>query len=192
MLAALKKEKLRNPPGTRFVYSDIGFIVLGEIVHRVSDLELFQFFSDTVAKRVGLSDSHFTPKTVAVGNDPILKHIEKGPYQRYAPTENIRGQNSYLGATFDGSEDLGKQILRAIVHDPTAFRMSGFAGHAGLFSTADDLARYAQMLLNGGVARLRCRSPRVSKGVVHKLAETPYLTGGPRQQEFSPHRPSPG
>ncbi|MBX3268197.1 MAG: DUF1343 domain-containing protein [Acidobacteria bacterium] len=164
MLAALKKEKLRNPPGTRFVYSDIGFIVLGEIVHRVSDLELFQFFSDTVAKRVGLSDSHFTPKTVAVGNDPILKHIEKGPYQRYAPTENIRGQNSYLGATFDGSEDLGKQILRAIVHDPTAFRMSGFAGHAGLFSTADDLARYAQMLLNGGVAPPPVQKPARQQG----------------------------
>jgi len=152
MLAALKKEKLRNPPGTRFVYSDIGFIVLGEIVHRISSSELYQFFSVIVARRISLSDSHFTPKTVAVGNDPILNHIEKGPYQRYAPTENIRGQNSYLGATYDGSEDLGKQILRAIVHDPTAFRMSGFAGHAGLFSTADDLARYAQMILNGGVA----------------------------------------
>src|SRR5690606_31872311 len=102
MLAALKKEELRNPPGTRFVYSDIGFIVLGEIIHRVSSSELFQFFSDTVATRTGLSDSHFTPKTVAVGTDPILKHIEKGPYQRYAPTENIRGQSSYLGATFEG------------------------------------------------------------------------------------------
>jgi len=151
MLAALKKEKLRAAPGTKFVYSDIGFIVLGEIVHRVSSRELFRFFSTNVAAVTGLSDSHFTPKTVAVGNDPILKHIEKRPYHRYAPTENIRGQNSYLGANFAGSEDLGNEILRAIVHDPTSFRMSGFAGHAGLFSTADDLARYCQMLLNGGV-----------------------------------------
>lgn len=164
MLAALKKEKLRAAPGTKFVYSDIGFIVLGEIVHRVSDVKLFQFFSDTVAKRVSLSDSHFTPKTVAVGNDPILKHIEKGPYQRYAPTENIRGQNSYLGARFEGSEDLGNEILRAIVHDPTAFRMSGFAGHAGLFSTAEDLARYAQMLLNGGVAPAPVQKPARQRG----------------------------
>ena len=70
--------------------------------------------------------------------------------KRTAPTENIKGQNSYLGSKFEGDEKTGNEILRGQVHDPTAFRMGGVAGHAGLFSTADDLARFCQMLLNGG------------------------------------------
>ncbi|MEP6946097.1 MAG: exo-beta-N-acetylmuramidase NamZ domain-containing protein, partial [Acidobacteriota bacterium] len=70
---------------------------------------------------------------------------------RIAPTENVRGQNSYLGATFEGDEKTGQQLLRGQVHDPTAYRMGGVAGHAGLFSTADDLSRFCQMLLNGGI-----------------------------------------
>ena len=173
MLAALKKEKLRNPPGTKFVYSDIGFIVLGEIVQRVSSKDIVQFFSTAVAVRLGLTDSHFTPKTVAIGNDPILKHIEKGPYLRYAPTENVRGQNSYLGSTYDGSQEVGNDILRAIVHDPTSFRMGGVAGHAGLFSTADDLARFCQMLLNGGVVPEPLGgNPSGSEGALRRASST--------------------
>lgn len=67
-----------------------------------------------------------------------------------APTENIKGQQNYLGSKFEGSDTEGNQILRGLVHDPTAYRMGGVAGHAGLFSTGDDLARYCQMILNGG------------------------------------------
>ena len=74
-----------------------------------------------------------------------------GRIPRIAPTENIKGQQNYLGSKFEGDEKTGNQILRGQVHDPTAFRMGGVAGHAGLFSTADDLARYCQMLLNGGI-----------------------------------------
>src|SRR5690606_32358896 len=70
--------------------------------------------------------------------------------RRIAPTENVKGQNSYLGSKFEGGDAAGNEILRGQVHDPTAFRMGGVAGHAGLFSTADDLARFCQMLLNGG------------------------------------------
>jgi CubicO group peptidase (beta-lactamase class C family) len=55
-----------------------------------------------------------------------------------------------LEATLKATEVLGDQILRGFVHDPTSYRMGGVAGHAGLFSTADDLARYCQMILNGG------------------------------------------
>ena len=68
------------------------------------------------------------------------------------------GQNSYLGARFEGDGKDGDEILLSRVHDPTSFRMGGVAGHAGLFSTADDLARYCQMLLNGGVAPVRTGS----------------------------------
>lgn len=141
MLAALKKEKLRNPPGTRFVYSDIGFIVLGEIVHRISGQNLADFTKEQDFLPSGMRVTMFRPVFASNLPSPL----------RTAPTENIRGQNSYLGASFEGDDATGGQILRGLVHDPTAFRMSGVAGHAGLFSTADDLARFCQMLLNGGV-----------------------------------------
>lgn len=143
MLAALKKEKLRNPAGTRFVYSDIGFIVLGEIVERVTGQNLGNFEFDNLSKILKLPHTNFVTR---FNLQVLASYVEK-----IAPTENIRGQNSYLGSTFEGDEKTGNQILRGQVHDPTAYRMGGVAGHAGLFSTGDDLARYCQMLLNGGI-----------------------------------------
>jgi len=154
MLAALKKEKLRNPPGTRFVYSDIGFIVLGEIVERIDKKRNVGYFAAMeVFVRSGMEASGYSelsrgrPDFTAFDGDMNPYAIAMG----VAPTENVRGQNSYLGATFEGVESVGEEILRGKVHDPTAFRMFGIAGHAGLFAPASDLARYAQMLLNGGV-----------------------------------------
>jgi uncharacterized protein YbbC (DUF1343 family)/CubicO group peptidase (beta-lactamase class C family) len=152
MLAALKKERLRNPPGTRFVYSDIGFIVLGEIVERLGGPPgLFNFSRHNLWKELGMDNSSFFPR-LQPGNPGrlYLNSVEKFPSD-FAPTENVRGQNSYLGSKFEGDEIVGQKILRSEVHDPTSYRMGGVAGHAGLFSTADDLARYCQMLLNGGV-----------------------------------------
>lgn len=168
MLEALKKEKLRNPPGMKFVYSDIGFIVLGEIIERVSGNELGVFTYDQFIKNLGLSDTVFTTPMVNLWNEneKTLKsgqsltavtlvwqyrRFNENSLARVAPTENIKGQNSYLGSKFEGDDKTGNQILRGQVHDPTAFRMNGVAGHAGLFTTADDLARYCQMILNGGV-----------------------------------------
>lgn len=166
MLQALKKEKLRNPAGTRFVYSDIGFIVLGEIVQIVNSRSVDQFAKTEFFEQLGMTDSRFNsfekdydPARASVNcfypaNDKDLKKfkLEKQPiYCRTAPTENIKGQNSYLGSKFEGDEKTGNRILNGQVHDPTAFRMGGVAGHAGLFSTADDLARYCQMILNGGI-----------------------------------------
>jgi uncharacterized protein YbbC (DUF1343 family)/CubicO group peptidase (beta-lactamase class C family) len=150
MLQALYKEKLRNPPGTRFVYSDIGFIVLGEIVERVSGVQ-YARYATTNLKTIGLGDSLF----VRIFPDRESVTFIGGPspptFKTFAPTENVRGQISYLGSAFQGSQLEGDAILSGRVHDPTAFRMGGIAGHAGLFSTADDLARFCQMLLNGGI-----------------------------------------
>jgi uncharacterized protein YbbC (DUF1343 family)/CubicO group peptidase (beta-lactamase class C family) len=157
MLEALKKEKLRNPPGTRFVYSDIGFIVLGEIVERVSKSFLFEFAEKNNFSQVRMEKSRFfssgqdnsgtTVSQITIDSLPVFQKL----LPIIAPTENIKGQNNYLGAKFEGDEKTGNQMLRGQVHDPTAYRMGGVAGHAGLFSTADDLARYCQMLLNGGI-----------------------------------------
>lgn len=169
MVAALRTEKLRNVPGTRFVYSDINFEILGEIVLKVSDKRL-EDFVDAWFPVAGMTDSRFINFAPAnsVGSAESFPADDLGTSYRarIAPTENIRGQYSYLGSKFEGDEKTGNEILRGRVHDPTAFRMGGVAGHAGLFSTADDLARYCQMLLNGGVAPAPMPKPARSKGEI--------------------------
>jgi len=137
---AIKKllgEPLRNPPGAKFVYSDINYIALGEVVHRVSGLTLDEFARRNIFLPLGMRDTGFRPRA--------------GLRRRIAPTEKRRGQLSYLGDKPRGTEPDADKWLRGEVHDPTSYRMGGVAGHAGLFSTADDLAIYCQMILNGGV-----------------------------------------
>ncbi|MDT7808344.1 MAG: hypothetical protein QOJ70_2157 [Acidobacteriota bacterium] len=135
MLKRLYKEPLRNAPGTRFVYSDINFIALGEIVRRASGQTLDEFSRKNIYEPLGMRDTGFRPRAELM--------------PRIAPTENVRGVKSYLGGVgATGSE--GERMLRGEVHDPTANRMGGVAGHAGLFSTADDLAIFCQMIMNGG------------------------------------------
>ncbi len=116
----LAAEPVTKPPGTFFRYSDINFISLGEIVSRVSGQPLERFVAEQIFEPLKMADTGYLPK-------PELK-------PRIAPTEQ--------------TGDLG--ILRGIVHDPTARRMGGVAGHAGLFTTVADVSRFARMLLNGG------------------------------------------
>jgi uncharacterized protein YbbC (DUF1343 family)/CubicO group peptidase (beta-lactamase class C family) len=142
----LIREPLRNPAGARFVYSDINYIALGEVVHRVSGLTLDQFARRNIFVPLGMRDTGFRPGA--------------NLRARIAPTEKRRGQLSYLGDKPQESEVDADKWLRGEVHDPTSYRMGGVAGHAGLFSTADDLAIYCQMILNGGQYRgVRILSP---------------------------------
>ena len=114
------QEKVTNAPGTFFRYSDINFILLGELVQRVSGRTLPQFTSERIFQPLGMKDTRYLP------------WLEERP--RIAPTER------------DGSNGW----LRGVVHDPTARIMEGVAGHAGVFTTAADLARFARMMLNLG------------------------------------------
>lgn len=107
------------PPETRFVYSDINFIVLGALVERVSSMPLEAYCEQKVFARLGMAHTRYRPPSEWL--------------QQIAPTEY----------------DEHGQMLHGVVHDPTARRMGGVAGHAGLFSTADDLAKFAQALLDG-------------------------------------------
>ncbi len=107
------------PPGTRFVYSDVNFETLGFLVEKVTGLPLNEYASAHVFEPLGMHDTRFLPP-----RDWI---------PRIAPTQY----------------DEHGRMLRGVVHDPTARRMGGVAGHAGLFSTADDLAIFAQELLSG-------------------------------------------
>jgi uncharacterized protein YbbC (DUF1343 family)/CubicO group peptidase (beta-lactamase class C family) len=142
----LAREPLRNPAGARFVYSDINYIALGEVVHRVSGLTLDEFARRNIFQPLRMRDTGFRPS-------PKLR-------ARIAPTERRRGQLSYLGDKPGSAEADADKWLRGEVHDPTSYRMEGVAGHAGLFSTADDLAIYCQMILNGGQYRgVRILSP---------------------------------
>ncbi|HEV7396022.1 MAG TPA: exo-beta-N-acetylmuramidase NamZ domain-containing protein [Pyrinomonadaceae bacterium] len=132
----LIKEPLRNQPGSRFVYSDISFIALGEVVRRVSGMKLDEFARKNIFAPLGMRATGFRPAA-------DLK-------SRIAPTERRRSQLSYLGDSASNAGSDGDRWLRGEVHDPTAYRMDGVAGHAGLFSTAHDLSIYCQMILNGG------------------------------------------
>ncbi|HUR21078.1 MAG TPA: serine hydrolase domain-containing protein, partial [Vicinamibacterales bacterium] len=123
------EEILSAAPGRQFVYSDIGYFLLAEIVAKVTGQPFDQFVTTRLFKPLGMSDTMFKPP-------PALR-------SRIAPTEAC----TQYGWPCAGP---GAEMLRGVVHDPTARRMGGVAGHAGLFSTADDISRFARMLLHGG------------------------------------------
>lgn len=126
-----RNEVLTAAPGERFVYSDINFFLLGEIVRAVSGQPLDAYTRSTVFTPLGMRDTGFLP----------AERLRP----RIAPTERCDEMDQWP------CKRPGAAPLRGVVHDPTARRMGGVAGHAGLFSTAQDLARFARMLLGGGV-----------------------------------------
>ncbi len=146
MLKRLYREPLRSAPGTRFIYSDINYIALGEVVRRVSGLPLEEFARKNIFEPLKMRDTGFRPRAELRG--------------RIAPSEMRRATLGYLGGNIEAIRPEQDYMVRGEVHDPTAFRMNGVAGHAGLFSTIDDLSIYCQMILNGGeYAGVRILSP---------------------------------
>ncbi|AIE85951.1 exo-beta-N-acetylmuramidase NamZ domain-containing protein [Fimbriimonas ginsengisoli] len=113
-----------QPPDMKNVYSDINFILLGEIVQRLSGKSLPEYSQEQIFRPLGMRETTFLPPPSWL--------------PRIAPTERPK------------KDELP---LRGVVHDPTARSMGGAIGSAGLFSTADDLSRFAQMMLNGGSLR---------------------------------------
>jgi uncharacterized protein YbbC (DUF1343 family) len=120
------------PPDERFVYSDINFFLLGEIVGRVSGERLDRYTAAHIVGPLGMKETTFLPP------EPLRA--------RAAPTERCQER----AWPCPGADAADVPFLRGVVHDPTARRMDGVAGHAGLFSTAADLSRFCRMLLNGG------------------------------------------
>ncbi len=142
-LEELWKANTESEPGKEFAYSDLNFIALGEIVHSISGKTLDVFARDQVFVPLGMKETLFNPPANLIG--------------RIAPTEPRRNTLQYLKGQ---SAEPSDKILRGEVHDPTAWKMGGVAGHAGLFSTAQDVAIFAQMLLSGGAYQgLRLLSP---------------------------------
>lgn len=110
---------MKHPPGQRFLYSDVGFVILGEIVRRASGMDLGLFSAAEIWNPLGMSETGFLPGEALRA--------------RAAPTEARDGV-----------------FMQGIVHDPRAYALGGVAGHAGVFSTAADLTRYARMMLGRG------------------------------------------
>lgn len=133
ILARVLAEPLVNEPGKQIVYSDLGFILLGEIIERLTGESLDVFAKREIFDVLGMDRSMFNPPR------KLREDI--------APTEKDTA--------------FRKRQIWGEVHDENAWAMGGVAGHAGLFSTADDLAAFAQMILNGGIyghERLLARS----------------------------------
>ncbi len=142
-------DKPKAPPGVQFRYSDINFILLGEIVHKLSGQLVSEYAQKQIFLPLGMKESMFNPPAAL--------------RPRIAPTEVEHGT-----------------VVRGVVHDPTARYMSGVAGHAGLFTTAADLSRFARMMLNLGELRgVRIFSPLTVRKFTtpESPADQPILRG---------------
>src|SRR6516164_372889 len=118
--AAVLDVPLTCPPGDCYIYSDLGAIIVGMIVARVTGLGLDVYLRERVFAPLGMTHTFFRPA------DFVRREV--------APTA-IQRESALM--------------VRGVVNDENAAALGGVAGHAGLFSTASDLAGFAQMLLNG-------------------------------------------
>jgi uncharacterized protein YbbC (DUF1343 family)/CubicO group peptidase (beta-lactamase class C family) len=137
--------ELESEPGARFEYSDLGYVVLGALVEKVSGTPLDAFARASFYAPLGMHDTTFSPP-------PALA-------ARAAPT---------------AKEGAGDAYLQGTAHDPRARALGGVAGHAGLFSTVDDVARFATMLLNRGEAsgaRVLAASTVAALTLAHELPD---------------------
>jgi beta-N-acetylhexosaminidase len=123
MIHRALSEPLVYEPGTKVEYSDLGFMLLGEIVQRLTGERLDQFAEQEIFEPLGMSNSMFKPPRTL--------------RSRIAPTEL--------------DQNYRHRLIWGEVHDENSWAMGGVAGHAGLFSTAPDISAFAQMMLNGGI-----------------------------------------
>jgi len=123
-LSAINERPLQYEPGTQTVYSDWDMVLMQAVIERITGMSLDQYADGHIFRQLGMIDTRFRPDT----NDAELR-------ARIAPTteDSLRGGR-----------------LRGTVHDANAWALGGVSGHAGLFSTARDLAIFAQFLLDGG------------------------------------------
>jgi CubicO group peptidase (beta-lactamase class C family) len=168
-ITAICKEPLEYAPGTKTIYSDLGFILLGEILERATGKTVDQLAHEQIFAPLDMAGTMFNPP--------------KNLIARIAPTEN---DTTYR-----------KRLIQGEVHDENAFAMGGVAAHAGMFTNVSDLAAFCQMLLNGGIYghhRLLTRvtvsqftAPQAlagNAGTLGWMTPTPKSSSG---RYFSPH-----
>ncbi len=135
------------PVGAKFMYSDVNFMILGEVVARVSGVPLDEFARDQMFAPLDMTETTYLPP------EPLR--------QRTAPTEKRNGES-----------------IQGEVHDPRAHRLGGVAGHAGLFGTARDLAKYATDALAG----IESDKSRILKQATWRAMTTPQTIVGTDQK----------
>jgi uncharacterized protein YbbC (DUF1343 family)/beta-glucosidase-like glycosyl hydrolase len=154
---------LEYEPGSKSVYSDYGMILMGEVVQRVAGESLPELVERRVFEPLGMTNTGYLPSAEKL---PSIAPTEDDPWRGY--------------------------VVRGEVHDENTHAMGGIAPHAGLFSTAGDLARYAQMILNGGVLEHR---RIISRRVVEMFSQRSDVPGSERAIGWdtkSPERSSAG
>lgn len=152
ILARVLAQPLEREPGTWIEYSDLGFILLGDIIERLTGESIDEFARKHIFAPLGMNSSMFNPPA--------------NLRARIAPTRN---DTAYR-----------KRLLRGEVDDENAWAMGGVAGHSGLFSTAGDIAIFAQMMLNGGVyahRRLLARSTIERFTARQEIGDSAYALG---------------
>ena len=132
-LEEILKDKTINTPGRSFVYSDLNYIVLAEIIRAVSGMPLDVYAREHIFRPLGMTETMFNPPVELI--------------KRIAPTE----MRQHPPGVTKGSKQAEFKMLRGGVHDLTVWKMGGVSGQAGVFSNAYDLAVYAQTLLNRGI-----------------------------------------
>ena len=133
-LALACGKDITDAPGTAFRYSDINYILLGIVAEQAAGEPLDRFAARHIFAPLGMTHTGFLP-------------LQRMAASAIAPTH----VSPLLAADKALHPELVHgEVLQGVVHDPTARRMGGVAGSAGLFSTAPDVARYARMLINGG------------------------------------------
>jgi len=123
LVRAAMQTPLEAEPGSRAAYSDIGFIVLGEVLERITGESLDAFSKREIFDKLGMDHTLFCPFESMRRESP--------------PTED--------------DKTLRKRVIQGEVQDENAWVMGGVSGHAGLFANAEDVARFAQCMLAGGV-----------------------------------------
>jgi CubicO group peptidase (beta-lactamase class C family) len=122
----LQREKLEAPPGQQPIYSDLGFMLLGAVIEEISGVGLDQYCRDKIFHPLGLASTSF------LNLELIRRHKLHPVLEKFAPTERCSWR---------------KRVLCAEVHDDNAYAMAGVAGHAGLFSTVDDINQLVNVLI---------------------------------------------
>ncbi|HET7321230.1 MAG TPA: serine hydrolase, partial [Longimicrobiaceae bacterium] len=120
-LKAINERPLAYEPGTKTIYSDWDFVLMQMVIERITGQPLDLFVQQQVFGPLGMHDTMYLP----------------------GPALRARAAGTAIDSTRGG-------LLQGVVHDGNAYALGGVSGHAGLFSTAPDLAVFAQMLLNGG------------------------------------------
>jgi uncharacterized protein YbbC (DUF1343 family)/CubicO group peptidase (beta-lactamase class C family) len=159
LMKEIDSESLLSPPGDRFIYSDTNFILLGELVKQLTGQRLDAYAMEHFYRPLGMAHTRFLPPASWI--------------PKIAPTEEID-----LPPGAKAGSGLG-HVLRGVVHDPRTRAIGGVAGHAGLFSTADDMAKFCSMLLDNG------RIPGTTRRIFS--AATVHLMTTPQTPPWSPN-----